>query len=189
MAHALTAARVLLALPFAVLMSRASARAAALAAVVLAAAIATDLLDGPVARRRRTASAAGRAFDHAADCLFVTTGLAGAAARGAVPWLLPLLVVLAFAQYVADSHWLHRERTLRMSALGRWNGILYFVPLGADVMARAALPSLAPLVTGFAWMLVATTIVSMGERLWALRPSPGRAAGSPAGERASRRPR
>src|SRR5438132_12857146 len=67
MANALTAARVLLALPFAFLMTGGGARHATLAALVLAAAIATDVLDGALARRRDTVTAAGRAFDHAAD--------------------------------------------------------------------------------------------------------------------------
>jgi len=96
MANALTAARVLLALPFAFLMTGGGARHATLAALVLAAAIATDVLDGALARRRDTVTAAGRAFDHAADCFFVTSGLVAGAVRGAFPWILPILVAAAF---------------------------------------------------------------------------------------------
>lgn len=184
MANALTAARVLLVVPFACFMSRADAWSAALAGLLLAAAIATDLLDGPLARRRGTATAASGVFDHAADCLFVTVGLAAAATRGAVPWILPPLVALAFAQYVADSYWVHGGRALRTSALGRWNGILYFVPLAGDVLARLGVAALGPLVTGLGWALVASTVISMGERLWALRA----ARGSPAA-RTGDRPR
>ena len=40
-----------------------------------------------------------------------------------------VLIVFAFSQYVADSYWLHRAKQLRMSFLGRWNGVLYFAPL------------------------------------------------------------
>src|SRR6266508_627017 len=58
MANALTTLRLLLVLPFAWLMASPDARHAALAAVVLAAAIVTDLLDGFIARRRSTAGAA-----------------------------------------------------------------------------------------------------------------------------------
>lgn len=169
MANALTAARLVLVLPFALFMARDDARHAALAGLTLALAIATDLLDGALARRRGTASAAGRVFDHAADCVFVTTGLAAAALRGAVPWLLPLLVAAAFVQYVLDSYWVHRGGALRGSRLGRWNGILYFVPLGGDVLVRAGLRPLAPPVTAIAWALVATTVLSMGARLLASR--------------------
>ncbi len=183
MANALTAARVLLALPFAFLMAGGGARHAALAALVLAAAIATDVLDGAVARRRDTATAAGGAFDHAADCFFVTSGLVAGAVRGAFPWILPILVAAAFAQYVVDSYWVHRGRALRTSALGRYNGILYFVPLGGDILVRAGFPGLQPAVTVLAWVLVVSTVLSMAERLWAVRRPSRRAPGSPAGER------
>jgi len=186
MANALTATRVLLALPFGFLMSRDGARSAVLAALVLAVAIATDLLDGAIARRRGIATAAGGAFDHAADCFFVTSGLVAGAVRGAFPWILPVLVAAAFAQYVVDSYWVHRGRALRASALGRYNGILYFAPLGADVLVRAGLRALQPAVTVLVWMLVVSTVLSMGERLWAVTLPSRRAPGSPAAERGDR---
>ena len=189
MAHALTAVRLLLVVPFAALMAHGDAWHAGLAALVLAAAIVTDLLDGPVARRRGTASAAGGAFDHTVDCLFVTSGLAAGAMRGGFPWILPALVAAAFLQYVADSYWLHRGRTLRTSRLGRYNGILYFVPLGGDILVRLGLDGLRPLVELLGWGLVASTLVSMGERLWALRALSRRAPGSLAGEREDPSPR
>src|SRR5260370_42640077 len=100
MANALTAARVLLALPFAFLMAGGGARHAALAALVLAAAIATDLLDGPVARRRGAATASGGAFDHAADCFFVTSGLRAGAGRRGRPPIPPILVAAGGAHEV-----------------------------------------------------------------------------------------
>ncbi len=186
MANALTAARVLLALPFAFLMAGGGARHAALAALVLAAAIATDLLDGPVARRRGAATASGGAFDHAADCFFVTSGLAAGAVRGAFPWILPILVVAAFAQYVVDSSWAHRGSGLRTSRLGRYNGILYFAPLGGDILVRAGLPALQPAVTVLVWLLVVSTALSMAWRLWAVTRPSRRAPGSLAGERGDR---
>jgi len=92
MANALTAVRLLLIVPFALLMARGGTRYAVLAALMFAAAVATDLLDGPLARRRGTASAAGGIFDHTVDFLFVTSGLAAGASRGAFPWILPVLV-------------------------------------------------------------------------------------------------
>src|SRR5260370_41496753 len=89
-ANALPAAGVLRALPFAFLMAGGGARHAALAALVLAAAIATDLLDGPVARRRGAATASGGAFDHAADRFFVTSGLPAGGGPRACPPILPV---------------------------------------------------------------------------------------------------
>jgi hypothetical protein len=94
--------------------------------------------------------------------------------------VLPLLVAAAFEQYVIDSYWLHRERELRMSSLGRWNGILYFAPLVGDVLVRTGtlaalgLGGLAPLVLWIAWGLVASTLVSIADRAIALtRRGPG----------------
>ncbi len=174
MAHTLTAIRLALALPFAWLMSRGGGAEAWLAAGAIALAIATDVADGRVARRTGRASAAGRAFDHSSDFVFVTGGLFGGALRDAFPLLLPCLIVIAFAQYVIDSYWLHRVRELRMSSLGRWNGILYFVPLCGDVLVRTGvlgwlgLGLLAPLVGWIAWALVASTVLSIGDRLFAL---------------------
>src|SRR2546425_13118771 len=144
MATALTAARVLLALPFAFLMTGGGARHATLAALVLAAAIATDVLDGALARRRDTVTAAGRAFDHAADCFFVTSGLVAGAVRGAFPRIFPILLATAFTQYVVDSYWVHGGRALRTSVLGRYKGIPYFPPLRGDILVPAALPGLPP---------------------------------------------
>jgi CDP-diacylglycerol--glycerol-3-phosphate 3-phosphatidyltransferase len=170
MANALTTIRLILALPFACLMASGDSWHAVLAALTLVAAIATDLLDGPVARRRGTATAAGRAFDHAADFLFVISGLAAGAVRGAFPWILPVLVTAAFAQYVIDSYWVDRRHTLRPSRLGRYNGILYFAPLVGDILVRAGFRFAEPLLTAVVWLLVVSTALSMGERFfWSSR--------------------
>jgi CDP-diacylglycerol--glycerol-3-phosphate 3-phosphatidyltransferase len=165
MANALTALRFVLTVPFAFLMASGDARHAGLAALMLAAAIATDLLDGPVARQRGTATATGRAFDHTADVVFVTSGLAAGATRGAFPWVFPALVAAAFLQYVLDSYWMGRHSALRPSRLGRYNGILYFAPLGGDILVRLGMSALRPLVTAVVWMLVGSTVLSMAGRL------------------------
>ena len=167
MANALTAVRLLLAFPFAIFMLAPDGRHAAWAAVILAAAIATDLADGPIARRLGSASAAGRLFDHATDAVFVTSGLAAGAVRGAFPWILPVLVGTAFVQYVIDSYCVGRGRQLRPSRLGRYNGVLYFVPLGGDIAVRLGFGALGPLLAAIVWLLVASTVLSMGERLLA----------------------
>jgi len=188
-ANALTALRLLLALPFAVCMGAPDARHAAWAAGILAVAIASDVVDGPVARRLGSASAAGRLFDHTADVLFVTSGLAAGAVRGAFPWGLPVLVGAAFAQYVLDSYVIDRARQLRPSRLGRYNGILYFVPLGVDIVVRLGGHALRPLLTTIVWLLVASTVLSMGERLIVAVRARRRAPASPVGERQGRRRR
>ena len=89
-------------------------------------AIATDYFDGKIARATHTESARGMLFDHGTDFLFVSSALAAMASVGAIHPLLPFLIIIAFSQYVLDSYFLFRQKQLRMSFLGRWNGIFYF---------------------------------------------------------------
>ena len=174
-AHLLTGLRLGLALPLAIAFARPDFLPAAILAVLLAAAIASDYFDGVVARRQDTASAGGRLFDHATDCLFVTACLTGAALADSVPLVLPVLIAVAFSQYVLDSYWLDRRKQLRMSTIGRWNGIGYFVPLVVLAAARLdVVPALTPLLTviagAIAYALVASTVMSMVDRATAARP-------------------
>ena len=165
MANALTAVRLFLVLPFAFFMAKGDERSAILALAAWVVAVTTDLLDGPTARRRGTVTAWSGAFDHTSDFLFVTCGLYGGAVRGAFPWILPVLITAAFSQYVIDSYWIHRRSKLRGSKLGRYNGILYFVPTIMDSLIRLGLSFLQPLLTILVWLLVLSTLVSMGQRL------------------------
>ena len=167
MANLLSLLRLLLAVPFALLVARGDSPW--LAAALFCVAIASDLADGPIARARGTASGVGRALDHFADFAFVDLGLLAAAGNGALPWLLPVLVAAAFAQYVVDSYWLHRAGQLRMSALGRWNGILYFVPLGGALLVALGLDFLAAPTRWVAWALALATLVSIADRALSLR--------------------
>jgi phosphatidylglycerophosphate synthase len=139
------------------------------ASVLVAVAMLSDLLDGPLARRSGTASAAGGLLDHSCDAVYVSSVLAGLAVSGTVPALLPLLVILSFSQYVLDSRALAGQK-LRTSVLGRSNGIAYFVLLGVCIFPRLVAPTLIPpgwLYTT-AWVLIASTALSMLDRLWTL---------------------
>src|SRR5579862_671776 len=169
MANTLTAVRLLLVVPFAFFMARGDVRSADFALVAWVVALTTDLLDGPIARRRGTVTTWSGTFDHASDFLFVTSGLFAGALRGAFPWILPALITAAFAQYVIDSYWVRRQTKLRGSKLGRYNGILYFVPSLVDILIRLGLRFLQPFLTILAWLLVLSTLISMGQRLAFLR--------------------
>src|SRR5579862_8489388 len=139
MANALTAIRLLLVLPFAFFMAHGDERSAIFALVAWGVALITDFLDGPIARRAGTVTARSGTFDHTTDFLFVTSGLFAGALRGAFPWILPILITAAFAQYFIDSYWVHRRTKLRGSKLGRYNGMLYFVPSCLDILIRMGL--------------------------------------------------
>lgn len=140
-----------------------------LACLLFWTAVATDWLDGRIARVRGESSAFGGLLDHASDALFVSLGLCALAVSGRVtPWL-PGLVGAAFLQYVLDSRALDGRR-LRTSALGRWNGILYFAPSGL-VVSREAFGLAGPPDEGIAvlgWILVLSTLLSMIDRAWTL---------------------
>jgi phosphatidylglycerophosphate synthase len=172
----LSLSRVVLAWPLYRAMESPDTGDAFIAALLFILAIATDLVDGPLARRLGTASARGRALDHTADAVFVIAGLAGAASRGALTGWLPVLVGAAFVQYTVDS-WLVHRSGLRMSSLGRWNGILYFFPIGGDILVRFGLSFLFFPVRWLALLLCLTSLLSMAERaraVWtARRTAPG----------------
>jgi len=165
MANALTALRLLLVVPFAFFMARGDVRSAVFALIVWVVALITDFLDGPIARRRSTVTAMSGTFDHTTDFLFVTSGLFAGAIRGVFPWVLSVLIVAAFSQYIIDSYWIHRHAKLRGSKLGRYNGILYFVPTCVEIIIRLGVRWLQPLLTILVWTLVVSTLVSMWQRL------------------------
>jgi phosphatidylglycerophosphate synthase len=170
-ANALTLARLAIA---PVLALAIHAGQAPLATLLFWVAVATDFADGAVARRYGESSPLGGLLDHAVDATFCVLGLAAHAAAGAVPWPLPPLVAVAFAQYALDSKSL-AGRPLRASALGRWNGVAYFVAVAVPICRDTlgwSWPG-AALVWWLAAGLTASTLVSMIDRLLALRRGRG----------------
>ncbi len=136
-----------------------------IALVIFAVVVLSDMLDGPLARRRGTPTPFGTLIDHGADACFVTIGTAVYAALGVLPWMLPVAIAIAFTQYVADAS-LFSSTTPRPSRLGRYNGIAYFVIVGAAIAAdyddRGA--AAASALRAGAWLLVATTATSIALR-------------------------
>lgn len=146
-----------------------------LAGLIFAGAVASDFLDGIIARWRNTVSNLGGVLDHTADAVFVAVTLWGIAylevgtGTDVVPGILPWLIVLAFLQYLFDSKALSGQ-PLRASWLGRTNGIAYYVVAGT-VIGRNAL--------GLDWLpdeaiywatlaVLVSTLASMFDRLRAL---------------------
>lgn len=135
-----------------------------LAAFCFTLAAISDFFDGWLARKYQQASSFGGLFDHATDAAFVTLVLA-ALSGPAVPWILPVLIPLAFGQYLLDSRALGGHK-LRTSWLGRNNGIAYFVLAGIPIIRNAfGLSWPNDFSVGlFGWLLVATTGISMIDR-------------------------
>jgi phosphatidylglycerophosphate synthase len=162
-ANALTLVRLLLAPALAAALL---AQMPVIAAALFFLAVATDLADGWVARRYGEETPFGGFADHAADAAFVITATAALARMGVLPALLPWLIAAAFIQYALDSRVLSASG-LVASGLGRWNGIAYYV-IAAIPIVRDAVGLSWPgpaLVSGLGWTLIATTLLSMLDRL------------------------
>ena len=169
MANLLTAIRLLLVIPVAMAIVDSSLLANWFLLVLIIVAIATDYFDGKVARALKTASARGMLFDHGTDFIFVTVALFALSTIGLSSILLPLLIIVAFSQYVFDSYYLSKQKQLRMSFLGRWNGIFYFVP--TVLVASSRLPVFEQtqavfnlIIVYFNYALAVSTLASIVDR-------------------------
>lgn len=127
--------------------------------------VVTDVLDGLIARRSQQVSHIGTLLDHGSDAVFVTAVSTVCAYLGLLPPLLPLLIAIAFIQYLLDSHVLEGA-SFRRSRLGRCNGIAYFVVTALAVVVHhyANDAVFVSAVRTLGWLLVATTLVSIAER-------------------------
>lgn len=169
MANLLTALRLLLVIPVAMAIVDSSLLANWFLLALIIIAIATDYFDGKVARALKTASARGMLFDHGTDFIFVTVALFALSTIGLSSILLPLLIIVAFSQYVFDSYYLSKQKQLRMSFLGRWNGIFYFVP--TVLVASSRLPVFEQtqaifnlIIVYFNYALAVSTLASIVDR-------------------------
>ncbi len=144
-----------------------------LAVTILWIAIGTDILDGRLARATQTASPIGGLLDHGSDALFVTITIAAWTLHDFAPWVLVGMIPAAFIQYMLDSKALAGQ-PLRASALGRYNGIAYYVFAGFPVMQYTLGLTVIPFewFNWIAWGLVLTTAMSMTDRLVTLVRQP-----------------
>ena len=138
--------------------------------VLFSLAVASDLLDGALARQRNQVTKIGGLIDHAADATFATVTITCLALQQERSLLLPILIILAFAQYVIDSR-AHRGQRLIASRLGRYNGIGYFVLAGALLVDPIFSPPLLWNITlNLAyWALTIATVLSILDRSFARR--------------------
>jgi cardiolipin synthase len=127
----------------------------ALAVALAAAASATDFIDGRIARRLRSASAAGRWLDSVADVVFVLSALGCFAAAGAIPAYIPILIAISFSQYAIDSALIAPGRGPIRSRLGHYGGVINYalaIALAVSLPGsriRTILPATMPLVACF----------------------------------------
>jgi phosphatidylglycerophosphate synthase len=101
--------------------------------VIFLGVVATDLLDGWLARRLAQASPVGRTLDHSCDVLFIVTALSIFVRRGLVPWWLPAAIAWAFVLYALNT-WgrpsAPPQSPRQRHQLGHIGGMLYYVTVG-----------------------------------------------------------
>ena len=146
-----------------------------LATLLFAAVVASDVLDGRLARRRRCATGLGRFLDHGADIFFILFSLVWFASWGWVTGWLPAAIAWAFGMYALDS-WRRsgeagQPRRLLGSRLGHLGGILNYAAVGW-VMAGPVL-GLSP-VPRLLWQVALAVVMGVAflsglERLLLLR--------------------
>lgn len=169
MANLLTALRLFLIVPVVYGLANPGSMPAYWLALLFLLAIASDFFDGKVARATGTASSRGMLFDHGTDFLFVTSSMAALATTGVVSTILPILVAIAFSQYVLDSYFLFKQKQLKMSFLGRWNGVFYFGPALLFIASQLPLVSILQSLFHLAsvWLgygLMVSTLLSIADR-------------------------
>lgn len=140
--------------------------------------IASDALDGWLARRLRQASALGLMLDHVCDILFILTALVFFAMRALVPWWLPAAIAWAFGLYVVHSWCLtsgQPQMTFIGSRLGRLSGILNYGAVGLVTMRLYPGADLLPipLLQGCFTVLALLALISGAERFYDLLRTQG----------------
>ncbi|BDG07427.1 CDP-alcohol phosphatidyltransferase family protein [Anaeromyxobacter paludicola] len=181
LANLLTFARILLAPVFLVLYVRGETVRALSA---FAAAAATDVLDGLVARALDQRTRLGAFLDPAADKLLAACALVALAARGGLPWWLPALTISRDAAQLLGAGALrlsHHRVPIAPTRIGKYATFALAVTvllalaaeLGAFPRARAA-----PLVAAFGTLAAECVLVSFAQyflyfvRSWRLPRAP-----------------
>ena len=169
MANLLTTLRLLLIAPVVYGLANPGSMPPYWLALLFLLAIVSDFFDGKVARATDTASARGMLFDHTTDFLFVTSTMSALALAGILSPLLPILVAIAFSQYVLDSYFWYKQKQLRMSFLGRWNGVFYFGPALLYIASQLPITGFLQTLFGAAgiWLsygLIMSTLLSIIDR-------------------------
>lgn len=116
------------------------------AGILFAAAAASDVWDGRLARRFGQAGTFGRFLDHFADIGFLLAAYAAFVVRGDAPWWVPASIAAAFGFYVADSllRSAPAQPNLIGSRIGHAGGVANYVLLGVLTFNAAAELRLLP---------------------------------------------
>jgi phosphatidylglycerophosphate synthase len=128
------------------------------AAVLLVAAVASDWLDGVLARRWHTGPAGGAYADPLADLAVVVAATIGFATAGPLPWWVLAIEAGMFTQFVLTS----TPGRPVYDPIGKHYGTMLYLTLTALAAAPATTSAVAP------WIIGIYTVMSIGSRITAL---------------------
>ena len=155
--NALTIVRMLLALPFLVLLVAGETQAAL---VILLLAAATDLVDGKLARLLNSITALGTQLDPFADKLLLLPATFWFAFTGAIPLWLAAVVVSRDALLAAV--WFRTGRRMETGLTGKVNTALHTaVVAAATAMTFIVVPSLPAALMWLSYALAAVAGISL----------------------------
>lgn len=129
-----------------------------LAAGVFALALATDRIDGDLARSRGLVTNFGKVADPIADKALMTMALGGLSAIGEIPWWLTIVVLVREWGITALRFWVIRHGVLPASRGGKVKTLLQGFALFVFCLPLADLPG-GDLWHGVAWVVLAAAVV------------------------------
>lgn len=137
----------------------ASLRWWALACFVIA--MATDRIDGDLARSRGLVTDFGKVVDPIADKLLVTMAFVGLSVIGDLPWWVTITVLVREWGVTMVRFWVIRHGVMAAGRGGKLKTLLQAVALGLFILPLWALPG-AGVLTVVAWvMLIAALVVTV----------------------------
>lgn len=129
-----------------------------LAGAAFAIALATDRIDGDIARSRGLVTRFGQVADPIADKALISMALGGLSAIGDVPWWLTILVLAREWGITLMRFWVIRHGILPASRGGKLKTLLQGLALWLMVLPLASLPG-GSFWHGLAWVILWAAVV------------------------------
>lgn len=197
--NALTMSRLVLVIPFAILLFGWGHDSAArvVCAGIFAVASVTDFFDGAIARKRNLVTTFGKIADPIADKALTGTALIGLSVLGDLVWWVTIVILFREAAVTIMRFWVIRYGVIAASRGGKAKTVcqilaigLYLLPLtGTWATVRIWIMGLAlilTVVTGIDYAVRAIHLRATGERAQAMRAARAARAGGPGGSQAAR---
>ena len=164
--NALSASRIVLSIPLAVELYRflTEGTACHVIILILLTMLATDVLDGRLARRWRCTSDTGAVLDITGDLLMALLSAIAMYAAGTVTLLVPSMEVVLIAQFFITSRMYSGHMRLGYDILGRMAGITFMLMPLAVVVIRLIDPNAVAPMTLMVAIAVTLSVASIAVR-------------------------